>query len=91
MIVKLAMRRARHVGGRHLQSRHTMRHIYHIDDDVLHQFQGPQGREVAEASHVYTILALLPVEADGRLRYRIKSNDENFERVVAEDLLSRSN
>ena len=66
-----------------------MEHIYHIDDDVLHQFQGPQGREVVEPSHVYTILALLPVEADGRPRYRIK--DENFERVVAEDLLSRSN
>jgi hypothetical protein len=67
-----------------------MEHIYHIDDDVLHQVQGPQGREVAEQSHVYTILALLPVEADGRLRYRIKSKDENFERVVVEDLLSRS-
>jgi hypothetical protein len=53
-----------------------MEHIYHIDDDVLHQFQGPQGREVVEASHVYTILALLPVEADRRPRYRIKSKDE---------------
>ena len=68
-----------------------MDHIYDIDDDVLHQFQGPQGRDVIEASHVYTIVALLPVEADGRPRYRIKSKDENFERVVAEDLLSRSN
>ena len=68
-----------------------MEHIYHIDDDVLHQFQGPQGREAVEPSHVYTILALLPVEADGRPRYRIKSKDENFERVVAEDLLSRPN
>jgi hypothetical protein len=66
-----------------------MEHIYHIDDGVLHQFQRPQGRDVVEASHVYTILALLPVEADGRPRYGIK--DENFERVVAEDLLSRSN
>ena len=68
-----------------------MGHIYHIDDDVLHQFQGPQGRQVVGTSHVYTILALLPVEADGRPRCRIKSKDENFERVVAEDLLSRSN
>jgi hypothetical protein len=68
-----------------------MEHIYNIDDDVLHQFQGPQGRDVVETSHVYTILALLPVEADGRPRYRIKSKEENFERVVAEDLLSRSN
>ena len=68
-----------------------MEHIYHIDDDVFHQFQGPQGRDVVEASDIYTIVALLPVEADGRPRYRIKSKDENFERVVAEDLLSRSN
>ena len=45
-----------------------MEHIYHMDDDVLHQFQGPQGRDVIEASHVYTIIALLPVEADGRPR-----------------------
>jgi hypothetical protein len=25
-----------------------MGHIYHIDDDVLHQFQGPQGRDIVE-------------------------------------------
>jgi len=31
------------------------------------------------------------VEADGRPRYRIKSNEENFERVVTEELLSRFN
>jgi hypothetical protein len=68
-----------------------MEHIYRIDDDVLHQFQGPQGREVVEQSNVYTIIALLPVEADGRPRCRIKSKEENFERVVAEHLLSRSN
>jgi hypothetical protein len=68
-----------------------MEHIYNIDHDVLRQFQGPQGRDVVEPSHVYTIIALLPVEADGRPRYRIKSKDENFERVVSEDLLSRSN
>jgi hypothetical protein len=68
-----------------------MEHLYHIDDDVLTQHQGPQGRDAVEPSHVYTILALLPVEADGRVRYRIKSKEENFERIVAEDLLSRSN
>jgi MtN3 and saliva related transmembrane protein len=66
-----------------------MDHIYHVDDDVLHQFQGPQGRDVIEQSNVYTIIALLPVEADGRPRYRIKSKEETFERVVTEDLLSR--
>jgi hypothetical protein len=68
-----------------------MEHIYHIDDHVLHQFQGSQGRDVVEHRNVYTIIALLPVEPDGRPRYRIKSKDETFERLVAEDLLSRSN
>jgi hypothetical protein len=68
-----------------------MKHIYHLDDDVLHQFQGPQGRDMVEQSNVYTIIALLPLEADGRPRYRIKSKEETFERVVTEDLLSRFN
>jgi hypothetical protein len=27
-----------------------MEHIYHIDGDVLHQFRGPQGRDVVEPS-----------------------------------------
>jgi hypothetical protein len=68
-----------------------MEHIYHIDDEVLHQFQGPQGRDVVEQSNVYTIIALQLVEADGRPRYRIKSKEENFERIVTEDVLSRLN
>jgi hypothetical protein len=68
-----------------------MEHTYHINDHVSRQIDGPQGREVVEQSNVYTILALLPVEADGRLRYRIKSKEENFERIVAEDALSRLN
>jgi hypothetical protein len=68
-----------------------MEHTYHIDDNVRRQIDGPQGRDVVEQSNVYTILALLPVEADGRLRYRIKSKEENFERIVTEDSLSRLN
>jgi hypothetical protein len=43
-----------------------MEHVYHIDDDVFRQLDGPQGRDVVGPSNVYTILALLPVEADGR-------------------------
>ena len=66
-----------------------MEHAYHIDDHVRRQIEGPQGRDVVEQSNVYTIFALLPVEADGRLRYRIKSKEENFERIVTEDSLSR--
>ena len=68
-----------------------MKHFYHIDDDVFRQVDGPQGRDVVEQSNVYTILAQLPVEADGRLRYRIKSKEENFERIVTEETLSRLN
>jgi MtN3 and saliva related transmembrane protein len=68
-----------------------MEHTYHINDHVSRQIDGPQGREVVEQSNVYTILALLPVEADGRLRYRIKSKEENFERIVTEDALSHLN
>ena len=68
-----------------------MEHTFHIDDHVFRQLDGPQGRDVVERSNVYTILALLPVEADGRLRYRIKSKEENFERIVAEDSLSHLN
>jgi hypothetical protein len=74
-----------------LQSRPMMEHTYHIDDHVFRQIEGPQGRDVVEQSNVYTILALLPVEADGRLRYRVKSKEENFERIVTEDSLSRLN
>jgi hypothetical protein len=68
-----------------------MEHVYNIDDHVHHQIDGPQGRDAVAPSHVYTILALLPLEADGRPRYRIKSKEENFERVVAEEWLSRLN
>jgi hypothetical protein len=66
-----------------------MAHNFSINDNVLHQLQGPQGREMAQPRPVYTVLACLPVEADGRPQYRIKSQVESFERVVTEDLLSR--
>jgi hypothetical protein len=36
----------------------------------------------------YTVVQQLPIESDGRIRYRIKSQCENFERVVTEDQLS---
>jgi hypothetical protein len=39
---------------------------------------------------IYTIVQRMPIEADGRLRYRIKSKLENIERVVTEDQLSYS-
>jgi hypothetical protein len=68
-----------------------MEHVYAIDDDVRHQMQEPQGRSDVDQTHAYTIIALLPVAADGRLRYRIKSKAENFERIVDEDSLTHLN
>ena len=67
----------------------AMAHNFAINDDVHHQLQGPQGRAVAKPRSVYTIVTCLPIEADGRPRYRIKSKTENVERVVTEEQISR--
>jgi hypothetical protein len=66
-----------------------MAHNFAINDDVHHQLQGPQGRAVAKPRSVYTIVTCLPIEADGRPRYRIKSKTEDVERVVTEEQISR--
>lgn len=66
-----------------------MAHTYSVNDNVQHLRQGPQGRAEAGAPNVYTIVACLPIESDGRLRYRIKSKSGNLERVVTEEQLSR--
>jgi hypothetical protein len=63
-----------------------MSHAYQLNEAVLHHGQGPQGRVQVEEPKVYTIVQRMPVEADGRLRYRIKS--EKIERVVTEGELS---
>jgi hypothetical protein len=63
-----------------------MSHNYRLDDSVLHRGRGPQGRVQVEEPRVYTIVRCLPIEADGRVRYRIKS--DTIERVVTEDELS---
>ena len=65
-----------------------MSYAYKLNQNVRHQPQGPQGRVATDASLIYTIVQLMPIEADGRLRYRIKSKSENIERVVTEDQLS---
>jgi hypothetical protein len=65
-----------------------MSYAYKLNQNVCHQTQGPQGRVATEPSVIYTIVQLMPIEADGRLRYRIKSKLENIERVVTEDQLS---
>ena len=66
-----------------------MAHNYAINDDVHHQLQGPQGRATLKEPSVYTIVSCLPIEADRRPRYRIKSKTENVERVVTEEQISR--
>jgi hypothetical protein len=51
--------------------------------------QAPQGRAVVKERSIYTVISRLPIEADGRPRYRIKSKTEKLERVVTEEQLSR--
>ena len=65
-----------------------MSYAYKLNEDVLHQRQGPQGRAETEPQRIYTIVQRMPIEADGRLRCRIKSKSDNVERVVTEDELS---
>ncbi len=67
-----------------------MSYAYKLNEDVRHQRQGPQGRAEAEAPMVYTVIQRMPIESDGRLRYRIRSKSDNVERVVTEDQLSYS-
>jgi hypothetical protein len=71
------------------RGRHTS-YAYNLNEDVHHQPQGPQGRAATDPPMIYTIVQRMPIEADGRLRYRIKSKSENIERVVTEDQLSYS-
>jgi hypothetical protein len=66
-----------------------MLHAYSINDDVHHQRQGPQGRTEIGGENIYTVVACLPIESDGRLRYRIRSKSEKLERVVTEEELRR--
>jgi hypothetical protein len=67
----------------------SMAHNFAINDNVHHQLQGPQGRATVKERSVYTVVTCLPIEADGRPRYRIKSKTENVERVVTEEQISR--
>ena len=61
---------------------------YKVNEDVLRLPQGPQGRAVPDPPMINTIVQCMPIEADGRLRYRIKCKSEHIERVVTEDQLS---
>ncbi len=67
-----------------------MSYAYKLNADVRHQAQGPQGRAGTDQPMIYTIIQHMPIEADGRLRYRIKCKSEKIERVVTEEQLSYS-
>ena len=64
-----------------------MSYTYAINDSVLLRPQGPQGRDVPKQRNIYSITARLPIEADGRPRYRIKT--EKVERVVTEEQITQ--
>jgi hypothetical protein len=66
-----------------------MPYHYAINDDVLFHPQEPQGRDVPKPQSIYTVTARMPIEADGRFRYRIKSKTEKLERVVTEEQISQ--
>jgi hypothetical protein len=66
-----------------------MPYSYAINDEVLLRLPGPQGREVPRQPNIYTVTARLPIEADGRARYRIKSKTGKVERVVTEEQISQ--
>ena len=66
----------------------NMSYVYKLNEEVRHHAQGPQGRAATELPKIYTIVQCMPIESDGRVRYRIKCRSENIERVVTEDQLS---
>jgi hypothetical protein len=67
-----------------------MAHSYTEDDDVHHLVKGPQGRAADNGPRkLFTVIARLPIEADGRRRYRIKEKGQNLERVAYENELER--
>jgi hypothetical protein len=93
-VEEVRQRRLLHPGAAALTSplsarSQTMAHNYAINDDVHHQLQGPQGRADVKERSIYTVVSRLPIEADGRPRYRIKSKTDNIERVVTEEQISR--
>jgi hypothetical protein len=60
------------------------------DEVVTHQPQRPSGRVDAPALQMYTVESRLPIESDGRIRYRIKSSDGKTVRIATEEQLSRA-
>ena len=65
-----------------------MAQVFLKDEDVYHQHQGPQSHSDNVRSNIYTVISRMPIEADMRIRYLIRSKTDNVERVVTEDQLS---
>ena len=65
-----------------------MSHVYKPNSDVRCLAQEPRGRKLVEQTNVYTVVRQMPIEADGRVRYRIRNHVDKTERVVNEEELS---
>ena len=46
---------------------------------------------LVEQTNVYTVVRQMPIEADGRVRYRIRNHADKTERVVTEEELVELN
>ena len=65
-----------------------MPYVYKPNSGVRYLARGPRGRKVVvEQTNVYTVVRQMPIEADGRIRYRIKNQVDKTERVVTEEEL----
>jgi hypothetical protein len=62
-------------------------HRYHLGERLR---MGNGGYSIARAASFCKVTALLPYEGKGSLLYRVRSETEQFERVVAEADLSRN-
>jgi hypothetical protein len=50
-----------------------------------------EGTRRSAMTNVYTVIRQMPVETDGRVRYRIKNQVDETERVVTEEELVELN
>ena len=62
-------------------------HIYRVGERLR---MGNGGYSLARTASMCQVLSLLPYEGQGALLYRVRSDTEQFERIVAEGDLSRS-
>jgi len=67
-----------------IPTRGPTRHRFSVGDHVL---VGPRTGSIPRAAGAYIIVAALPAEA-GPLQYRVRNEDELYERVVVESDIS---